>query len=382
MIPLYKDSNITKSVRINDFVSAHHGLWFERFFNQYSDNFDVEKTAKSGFLSKLVGPDQAPKQCGEATLLESHCLRQRLLIEAQSGQFISRQSNWHMAVGMGNPHPVENSLFWHPTLGVPYLPASSVKGLLRAWLELGQMPKDGLHRLFGSDHKNPAEQTLEQQAGELIFFDALPVQPVTLVVDIMAPHMGKWYTQGATNPNQRETLPADWHDPIPVTFLAAKNLLLQVGVAPRKRAEDSEELVTFAINALSDALLNLGAGSKTASGYGHFQKPDSKHSAVVDRFSESIAKAQKHAAQQATEASWTDSQRLSKKLLNAGEDPRNYIAGSQYHNDLEMALKDAVDWPADERRLLATFAKSFFKQHGSKKRIKQVSPLITSLLEG
>ena len=102
---------------------------------------------------------------------------------------------------------------------------------------------------------------------------------------------------------------------------------------------------------------------------------------MVDRLSESIAEAQKYAAQRAIEASWTDSQRRSKKLLSDGEDPRNYIAGSQYHNDLEMALKDAIGWPADERRLLATFAKSFFKQHGSKKRIKQVSPLIKNLLE-
>ncbi|MEH6577392.1 MAG: type III-B CRISPR module RAMP protein Cmr6 [Amphritea sp.] len=381
MVPLYKECDITGASQLQQFATAHKGLWFERFFNQYGTDFSIDnKTGKTAFLDTLSGTHQQQGHCGDESALEVHCLRQRALIEARQGQTMARQTSWHFAGGLGNPHPVENSLLWHPTLGVPYLPASSIKGLLRAWLELHDLPSSAMQQLFGSENKDPAKQSTDQVAGELIFFDALPVKRVTLVVDTMTPHMGKWYEQGASAPGRGDTLPADWHDPVPVTFLVAKNMLLQFSIAPRKSTPDAEEKVSFAMKALSDALLHLGAGAKTAAGYGHMQTPDATAQNYLNRLDREIKDAKAEAEQKAADAALTDSQLRLKKLKEAAENSANHPANTEYHRDLAAAVKEAPDWPTEDQQTLGQFARQFFKQYGSKKRIKEMKPLISALL--
>jgi CRISPR-associated protein Cmr6 len=107
---------------------------------------------------------------------------------------------------------------------------SAVKGLLRAWVEIWAELSDderlqrrrdwfGWVKGYMGDKKD--------QAGKLIFFDAIPIEPVKLTMDIMTPHYGKWYEQGhkieGNNmvdllQKQHECLPADWHAPVPVPF--------------------------------------------------------------------------------------------------------------------------------------------------------------------
>lgn len=172
---------------------------------------------------------------------------------------------------MGNPHPVENGFTWHPTLAVPYLAGSAVKGLVRAWVEMndGGLNYDEksalLKHWFGTEDK---EQVAEQ-AGNFIFFDAIPSEPPVLLCDIMTPHMGKWYEQGddvQKNLNP-DVIPADWHEPVPVPFLAVKKALFVFSIAARNVKHQAELAKIF--TALDSALSWLGAGAKTAAGYGY-----------------------------------------------------------------------------------------------------------------
>src|SRR5262245_56883348 len=39
-----------------------------------------------------------------------------------------------LLIGVGNPSPLENGLTLHHTYGVPYLPATALKGVLNHWL--------------------------------------------------------------------------------------------------------------------------------------------------------------------------------------------------------------------------------------------------------
>ncbi|WP_240905533.1 type III-B CRISPR module RAMP protein Cmr6 [Thiorhodococcus mannitoliphagus] len=162
---------------------------------------------------------------------------------------------------------------WHHTLGVPYLAGSAVKGLVRAWVEVWDDSLDDEQRQqrlvtwFGS----------LDQAGAFLFFDALPIAPVNLRADVMTPHMGKWYEQGGEIQDWRhepDKVPADWHAPVPVPFLVASKPQLLFGIAPRHRDCPKEELDAV-FKALKQALDWLGAGSKTAVGYGQMQEDES-----------------------------------------------------------------------------------------------------------
>lgn len=262
-------------------ANGNRGLWYTRFFDRYDESGTLGEDAKRSWVS-----DNA-RQTGDRSALNTHATRQRALIETLGGRTQTFATDWHFATGLGLPHPVENGLNWHPTLGVPYLPGSGVKGLLRAWVEcwdeqLGALdsPKraERIKDWFGSINDRDSRGT----AGRFVFFDALPVAPLQLTADVMTPHMGKWYEQGnvINSLSEAERIPADWHDPVPVPFLVVKSARLQFGVAPRpgQSCEGLEDVM----QALEQALAWLGAGAKTAVGYGHFTSTESSTSNGAD----------------------------------------------------------------------------------------------------
>ncbi|MDY6992652.1 MAG: type III-B CRISPR module RAMP protein Cmr6 [Pseudomonadota bacterium] len=250
-------------------ADSHLGLWHTRFFNQYDTHWSLkEETAKNDWIKSVA------RRCGNEKALKQQAQRLLALAEKLNGEVIVCKTSWHFVTGMGLAHPVENGLAWHPTLGVPYLAGSGVKGLLRAWMECwGSSPPK---QWFGLSKK---EGDSKDSAGELIFFDAIPIEPVRLVADIMTPHYGKWYEQGheitgatiADVLKQPERLPADWHNPIPVPFLAVREAKLLFIIAQRLSSPLDSKEVKAATEALKNALQFLGAGAKTAAGYGRME---------------------------------------------------------------------------------------------------------------
>ncbi len=266
---------------------SHAGLWFERFFNQYEANWEIIK--ENPKLKKKDGKkawiDTVTDTHGERKQLEQFQNRQETLISALKGQSQRYQTDWNFVSGMGNPHPVENGFSWHPTLAVPYLAGSAVKGLVRAWVEmnddaLSDDEKDArLISWFGTaDKEDAAEKT-----GDLIFFDAIPDKPATLVCDIMTPHMGGWY-QNDKGSSKSGDIPADWHEPTPIPFLAVKNARFIFSIAPR--GEDKNNQLTQVFEALENALQWLGAGAKTAAGYGYMSHDISFEQAKLEKQAE------------------------------------------------------------------------------------------------
>lgn len=271
--PLY--NNCAKPLKCDK--EANHGLWFERFFDQYDDQHDwqvLKPTTNNNQMgnSYWLLKHFKGQSVGNKDQLTRYTTAQMQIAKSMQGQSHLFTASWHFVTGMGNPHPVENGFAWHPTLGVPYLTGAAVKGLVRSYIEnwLDDTPENRKKLLFdwfGSDHKKPEDQTYDSQAGELIFFDALPTNPVTLGVDIMTPHMGKWYEKGGDkDANKPETIPADWHDPVPVTFLVATKIMLQFSFALRRPSSDI--VLDDVKQVLTLALEHAGAGGKTATGYG------------------------------------------------------------------------------------------------------------------
>ncbi|MEN9374574.1 MAG: hypothetical protein RIR79_2126 [Pseudomonadota bacterium] len=248
--PLYKDARDKAPHEYPP--SGNTGLWFTRFFNQYDEYKDDEGKSKSQKLEWLQ--DIAKNAIGDGKKIKDLNDRQRELCKSLGGTFIEVETQSNFVTGMGLSHPVENGFTFHPTLGVPYLPASSVKGLLRGWVEAwmdnDENDSTEYERWFGTT----------ECSGELIFFDALPTKPVHLGCEIMTPHMGKWYEKGDEN-----NPPADWYSPVPVPFLVVQpKTKFHFMIAPRLTGGD----VTKAMEELKNALEWIGAGAKTASGYG------------------------------------------------------------------------------------------------------------------
>lgn len=267
--PLYQDIS---DLRPWGTSSGNAGLKFNKFANGWVKTssepwkFDAEiKNVRQGgkWLSNF-----ARTNVGDRALLMETAQRNREMIESLGGRVFAFKNISRFAMGMGNAHPLENGLTWHPTLGTPYLPGSSLKGVLRSWElenngEVGEtgplkLREEG-NRAFGA----------AGGVGELIFFDLLPLAPVKLVREIMTPHYGGYY--------QDKKVPGDWESPVPIQYLAVEEgCEWQLGVAFHQRNGANDENFWNSLDKLiADALTWAGAGAKTAIGFGRFERVES-----------------------------------------------------------------------------------------------------------
>lgn len=265
--PLYQGHDLPRQPQKSQ--NAHKGLWFERFFNKYDRDWKVGDDAKKSWIETVAN------SCGNTEQLKAYAIAQRQLCNSLDGTSKVFKNDWNFVTGMGIDHPIENGMSWHSTLGVPYLTGAAVKGLIRSWVEEwsdlnDQEIEENSLKWFGSRSKKPEEQLDDNKAGDIIFFDAIPVAPTTLACDIMTPHMGKWYSDGENinKENYSSTLPADWHNPVPIPFLVVKETTLQFCIAAR--TQEAKDELNDVIHALQKSLEYLGAGAKTATGYGRF----------------------------------------------------------------------------------------------------------------
>lgn len=199
-------------------------------------------------------------------------------------EYYENEPDWRLIVGLGTQSVYEVGMTLHHTFGIPYIPASAIKGALRSyWMEEyhesdeGKAIKDKeFCDIFGcpnevqikeeEDTKNKTYESFYNKGvdegfrkGQIIFFDAFPIEVPTISPDIMNNHYPDYY-EGAKKP------PADWQSPRPITFLTVKNTKFKF-VLGCKRKE--EALINKVLSILKEALEFKGIGAKTAIGYGY-----------------------------------------------------------------------------------------------------------------
>lgn len=255
--PLYRTDGHLPTQRAPE---GHAGLWFDKFC-------DLWRVDGDSWTLRSAGDEDNPKldwienvtegPVGTASQLRECTMRLMRLIERRTGHAAVFVTESRFVTGLGRSHPVENGFAWHPTLGTPYLPGSSIKGLVRAWATLdSDASSDGeaVTRLLGN----------HRTTGNLRFLDAVPVEPVQLQADIMTPHFAGW--------TEREP-PGDWRSPSPIPFLTtAAGTPFLFGIVPCRAAGDDDLKIASAW--LRAALSWAGAGAKTAVGYGRFRHDD------------------------------------------------------------------------------------------------------------
>ena len=183
--------------------------------------------------------------------------------------------------GLGAGHPTETGMILDRNTGVPYIPASSIKGVLRlscainlakkneAYRKSGIVPDNDekLVRYFGSMSQNEKEAS----RGQLIFLDAYPAGIPKLKVDIMNPHFSKYYSGENKQPVETE-------NPVPIKFLTLEKgtqFIFRCAFLPLGNEILSEENRLEIENDVDEmfktAFEKVGFGGKTAIGYGRFK---------------------------------------------------------------------------------------------------------------
>lgn len=191
--------------------------------------------------------------------------------------------------GLGMAHPLENGFAFMSPYGLPYLPGSSVKGVLRqaardllaARVETdASMPgfsETDIVALFGGGSEKQSGMDGESEAaqrGALQCWDVYPVLADTanLRWDIMTPHQGAYYGDSSG-----KTPPHDNDPPVPINFLTLPpgtrfrfHLSCDTGILERRAPGLAQggkwrEVCT---RLLEHAFDWLGFGAKTSLGYG------------------------------------------------------------------------------------------------------------------
>lgn len=264
-LPLYQNHQVPKALS----PDAHSGLWFNKMVNTWDLKLLTTEAPARGpqaerLLNKVGWLETLDKRAvGDPARLQEAVDRLQQLAGQLQGLHRNLTTVWRFATGLGLPHPVENGMVWHHTLGVPYLPGSAVKGVVRAWATqwADDIDPDLVQRLLGPEGKD------DRAAGEVIFFDALPTRPVRLVMDYMTPHYAPYYQSARGAPLEP---PADWHSPNPIPFLTvAENQTFCFAVAPRRAGAGNQAAQAMAW--LVAAPETPGAGAKTSAGYGQFR---------------------------------------------------------------------------------------------------------------
>ncbi len=207
-----------------------------------------------------------------------------------------------IAIHLGSNTLYETGFRFHKPYGIPYIPGSAVKGVLRTTAilltsqektlplsprkldnslqkgELNDIPPEeplftlgnvpytfeDLHMIFGS----------QKQKGAFVFSDLLPLiekredTPI-LRLDIMNPHYKDYYTKGGEFP------PLD-ENPTPIFFLTiAPSTRFTLYLAPNTQKIPQHKLEDYSQKIrllMKEAFTYLGIGAKGTSGYGRLSR--------------------------------------------------------------------------------------------------------------
>ena len=166
-----------------------------------------------------------------------------------------------MVIGLGERSVRERSIKLDHIYGIPFIPASTLKGAFRNFMEneysfdCVKNEKDNLIKeikdAFGTQGKQ----------GYLIFMDTYPKKGFKLGVDIMTPHYKEYYTQGK--------VPLDNNDVTPIEFIVMKQGQFNFNLYVEKDL-DKYTNIHFIKEGFRLFLANAGLGAKKAVGYGYF----------------------------------------------------------------------------------------------------------------
>ena len=254
------------------------------------------------FLERVENQRKNLEKCGYENIFKS-----------EDKQCLKLKTSSRLVVGLGSGHVLETSLTLHHIFGIPYIPASALKGVVRMvsfWEiaeKLSKKTDEEIEKLQKQLYDNEIssydnEDILKHKLlfgtqnfkGLLVFLDAYPeIQDNQDIfeLDVMTPHYQGYYIENKP--------PGDWENPNPIVFLTVKsginfcfNVLFDKFRAkeiskdknfsqevkkiieewlPDNSSNLSSNLSKLVKSWLEAALKEYGVGAKTRLGYGIFE---------------------------------------------------------------------------------------------------------------
>lgn len=257
-----------------DFSTAAPGHRFGMYLKLWGADYSKDQH-KSSALSEALKLTASDKHTMQALAARQKTLAAFLV---STGQLLRLDA---IAVapfttGLGNEHPLEIGFAFLNPYGLPYLPGSGVKGVLRvAARELAEGTFGGtdgwtyeaIDALFGREGENG---DTDHQRGALSFWDVIPqINGDSLKVEVMTPHLSHYFQKGES--------PHESGSPNPINFLTVPPGSGFVFHVQCKRAYLARIAPALAENDRWKELIHatfvhafewLGFGAKTAVGYG------------------------------------------------------------------------------------------------------------------
>ena len=237
---------------VNQNNISNFSLRYQHFLN-YEDDKKVKGKVKFSVDATTLGGSQA----AISPLRDRQTDQLNYLGKAYHVFCEFYEVDWRMVIGLGGEHVQETSMTLDHVYGIPYIPGSAFKGVVRSWViqenfnndeELAMKDADFL-KVFGSP----------KSAGKVQFLPAYPIDNVLLSLDIMNPHFPEYYTGSK--------LPTDTQDPKPINFLTVVETLFRFIFLSK-----DQSLKILVEGWVDSALRGKGLGAKTAVGYGYFRR--------------------------------------------------------------------------------------------------------------
>ncbi len=323
-------------------------MWFYKFLDldeNEKNMFKPREKEKGGAYDIIKRKYEELGQTQQTQkMLEACHLRQMAFLEAFQKRYVPlvfhTRLKSRLISGLGYSHPTGTGITLDHNLGVPYLPAASIKGLVRAArrFEMGYMddkhdadPDSLMPTLFGN----------QKTMGRVIFLDAYPVKPPKMEIEILTPHYRDYY-------NNKTEWPGDWMDPVPIKFMAVAAGTEYVFRALVDKEYSTPEMLTTIKETYHNALCVLGVGGKTAVGYGNFEIVGQEESPEL------------HAKM----TQWMDKQRSPEEKKERAR--RSTLDKLEQQTDANLINNLFNDWQADPNlatdKIIATAFKSKLRQ--------------------
>lgn len=193
-----------------------------------------------------------------------------------------------LLTGSGESHPHEISMVFDWNMGIPYIPASGIKGIVRFAHTVDLIlsdreeffKEDKSGRQYFDDEEEgtniPKLFGTQSKKGRVVFLDAYPEAVPALHIDILNPHYGEYYSDDET--------PTDNSEPVPVKFLTvARDTVFIFRALVEKDKEELTKRVKYVFRKVFE---EEGIGAKTAIGYGRFNIVDESEASCVTKHEE------------------------------------------------------------------------------------------------
>jgi len=285
---IYPDRRISSNMKIN---CENRGLILTKFVNL---NVIKNSKLKKNFLFAVTNKT-LPKELQNIFMsLVKKIQKELISLTALGFQTVINQpftTNSRLIIGLGTDSVLETSLTLHKIFGIPYIPATALKGVVRAvkfWnlvkakdIASNEKSLKVFQEKFYGELETSDEDTFKAQLlfgaknfkGLLLFLDAFPeINNENLFdVDIMNVHYPDYYSKNEP--------PGDWQQPKPIFFLTVKEeIKFHIAVLfdqyrherlPKEYKKlDLNNLQAELVKLVSTALSEFGIGAKTRVGYG------------------------------------------------------------------------------------------------------------------